>query len=78
MTRFQVLSPYILAADEHNWPQVAFQFAGQITWTDVTGIPNPNIIPAPNLVAVEITAPDSVYDQIAADPNYFILWSEDL
>ena len=75
--RFQVLSPYIVA-DGEIWPQVAYQLASQVAWSDVTGIPNDRLIPSPNLVVVEITAPRKVYDLIAAEASYFILWSEEL
>jgi hypothetical protein len=46
---------------------------------DVTGQPAGNLAPSPNLVTVEITVPDPVFNQILADPNYgpaAVLWQE--
>jgi len=46
------------------------------SWSDVTGQPAVNLPPTPNLLTVEIVCAQAVYDTIAADANYSILWSE--
>ena len=46
---------------------------------DVTGQTASNLPPSPNLVTVEITVTDTVFNQILADPNYgpaAVLWQE--
>jgi hypothetical protein len=75
--RAQVVTPWIGngTALNANRPQLARDYALQ-GWVDATAQPAAIIIPTPNLYTVEVVCADDVLAQIAADPNYQILWSE--
>lgn len=47
-------------------------------WTDVTGQPFENLIPAPNLCVVEALVDEATLDAIEADNRYFVLESEEV
>ncbi|MDX1664836.1 MAG: hypothetical protein R3272_13675 [Candidatus Promineifilaceae bacterium] len=77
MIRAQITTPWTGtgAADDENRPHLAGAYALS-SWTDVTG--QQNVVPDPNLYTVEITCTQAVYDAIAADPAYDVLWAEPL
>lgn len=77
MIRARILTPWIgtgQSGDPYR-AQIAGDYALD-TCVDVTGQPVVNLIPGPNLVTVEIKCGQAVYDAVAADPNYTVLWSE--
>ncbi len=77
MIRARVLTPWI-GTGQHNdlyRPRLADDYA-LATCIDVTDQPIGNLPPGPNLFTVEIRCSQAVYDAVAADANYTILWSE--
>ena len=59
----------IQAAVDHPAPGVA--------WTDVTGQPDANLLPAPNALVVDAyPVDDALLVVLQADPNLQELWSE--
>ena len=74
MIRARVLTPWGQSGGR-NVPQLAIDYA-LTSWSDVTGQPAVNLPPTPNLLTVEALCTEAVYDAIAADVNYSILWSE--
>jgi len=49
-----------------------------IRWEDVTGQPIPNIMPDPNEYTLVAEMEQGVFDTLAADPDYEVLWSEEV
>lgn len=76
MIRARILTPWGQTGSIRV-PQVALDHAVK-SWTDVTGQPAANVPPSPNLFTVEVLCEQAVHDEIAADPAYTILWSEEL
>lgn len=74
MVRFQVITEWTVLSGR-NYPRIGVDHA-LISWVDVTGQNGTQIPTDPAIYIVEAIADDSVYDQIDADPNVAILWSE--
>ncbi len=71
MIRFQALTNWSASRE----PQLALDYA-LIECSDVTGQPQENVDPDPNIYIVECVAEDAVFATIEADANYQVLWSE--
>ena len=48
-----------------------------IGWRETTGQPDENLIPDPNLVAIEIFCTEQVLAAIELDGTYLVIWSQD-
>ena len=48
------------------------------SWSDVTGQPVENIVPAPNLCNIVIECDLTTLNTIEADVNYLVIWSEEI
>lgn len=46
------------------------------SWSDVTGQPAENLLPEPNLLAIQAQASAETFAAILADPQYLVLWSK--
>ena len=47
-------------------------------WEDTTGQPAENLQPDPNIYIIKIQCTEEVLNQIEADENYTVLWSEEV
>ena len=72
----QVLSPWTVDAEGANVPTLFIDhMVADRSMMDVTGQPTTNLVPAPNMMVVEVWEPLSIAD-IVGDSTYYVLWSE--
>ena len=79
MWRAQVVTEWVPARGPgtRNHPKVVDEY--DVTgWSDQTGQPADNIPTQPNEYTIEIEAEERVVNSIARDPDYEVLWSEEI
>lgn len=75
LQRAEILTPWLEVTDEgeiSRWPLVTSEFALR-SWTDITGQDAANLPPEPNLVALLVTADETVINAIKLDARFFVL-----
>ena len=77
-----VVTPWVAAADDvspepSNHPLLVDEY-DVIKWKDVTHQPGLNIVVAPNEYTVLAECEEEVLAAIDADPDYEVLWSEEI
>jgi len=79
MIQAEVLTKWIGtgAQDDANRPAIGDEFAIH-KYEDTTGQPSASLYPDPNLFVAKIECEEAVLAQIAASPDYVILWSEEI
>ncbi len=75
MYKYTVMTNWAVSETRH--PQIAddHNIGG---WEDITGQPIPNILPDPNIYMIYGECELAVLDAIEADPNYFVVSSEEI
>lgn len=76
MIRAAIVTPWTPAPPD-NRPEVADNYQLQ-SWSDVTGQPAGQIVPAPNQYTIVAEMSDDVFAILAADERYMVLWSEEI
>jgi len=74
MYTIQVLTFWV--ADGTNTVDVVRRYAG--TWTDITGQPDANLIPEPNVVVWHGLVDEATLTVLEADPDIVVLNSEEV
>ena len=82
MYKSQIVTPWIAAIGNSsltgNHPQLLDDYPTIRSFEDGTGQPSANIMPAPNEYTVEIICAPEVLFSIESDPDYEVLWSEEI
>lgn len=78
MVKFTVLTPWLEDADGLKKPKVFedYPMSTGDKWMDTTGQPVENLMPDPNLYAIEAITSGALHTMIASDTNYLILSEE--
>lgn len=78
MIQFQALTPWGLSEKPEGTylePILSTEYP-LACWSDVTGQAAENLLPEPNLFAIQAQAVEETFAAIQADPRYLILWSK--
>ena len=80
MILFQALTPWTLSNQDGALfvePALASNYS-LAAWSDVTGQAASNLLPEPNLFAVQAQTDEQTFAAIQADTRYLVLWSKQI
>lgn len=75
---FQTLTAWVLnSSEDGNFLEPALAVDHKLlSWSDVTGQSAANLLPDPNLFAIQAQADEETFAAIQADTRYLVLWSK--